>query len=71
MEQSTPAPPARGANQYLKLAEIARQQAKYQLAISFYKKKLAIHEPICGVVDQDSVYIREQIVKCKALSRHS
>jgi tetratricopeptide (TPR) repeat protein len=59
------------ASQYQKLAELHRQQAKYQLAISFYKKKLAIHEPIFGVNDQDSIYIREQIAECLALSRRS
>lgn len=55
-------------NQYRKLAELLKQQAKYDSAIVFYQKNLALHEPMYGVNDQDSVYLREQIAECQSLA---
>jgi tetratricopeptide (TPR) repeat protein len=57
----------RCGNQYRKLAELCKQQAKYESAIVFYQKNLALHEPVFGVNDQDSVYLRDQIAQCQAI----
>lgn len=54
-------------NQYRRLAELLKQQAKYESAIVFFQKNLALHEPVFGVNDQDSVYLRDQIAECRSL----
>jgi len=58
-------------NQFLRLAELAKKQAKYQTAIAFYQKNLSMHEPVFGKNDRDSIFMREQIAECQVLSRQS
>jgi tetratricopeptide (TPR) repeat protein len=58
-------------NQFLRLAALAKKQAKYQSAIAYYQKNLSIHEPAFGRNDQDSIFMREQIAECQVLSRQS
>ncbi len=58
-------------SQFLRLAELAKKQAKYQTAIAFYQKNLSMHEPVFGKNDQDSIFMREQIAECQVLSRQS
>lgn len=52
---------------YRLLAELNKEQAKYESAILFYQKCLAIHEPVFGATDQESIYYRGQIAQCRLL----